>query len=143
MKVSNNTVPDPIALLTQKIDQMNTQFVQVKDQLMNHMTTVERNQSTPKPHFARQQRDATGWKPRPQQEAKVPDTLKPVGTVDIEAWCLPCQEPHREDECPRKDEDYPNDINFMICNLNDEQVTQEQINEARRIGERGENTSLE
>jgi hypothetical protein len=135
-KVSNNNVPDLIALLTQKIDQMNTQFVQVQNQLMNHMTTVERNQSAPRPQFSRQQRDATGWKPRPQQEAKAPDTLKPVGTVDIEAWCLPCQEPHREDECPRQDEDYPDDINFMICNFNDEQVTQEQINEARRIGER-------
>jgi hypothetical protein len=135
-KVSNNSVPDPIALLTQKIDQMNTQFVQVQNQLMNRMTTVERNQSAPRPQFSRQQRDATGWKPRPQQEAKAPDTLKPVGTVDIEAWCLPCQEPHREDECPRRDEDYPDDINFMICNFNDEQVTQEQINEARRIGER-------
>jgi hypothetical protein len=65
-----------------------------------------------------------------------PQILRPVGTVDIEAWFLPCQEPHREDECPRQDEDYPDHINFMICNLNDEQVTQEQINEARRIGER-------
>jgi hypothetical protein len=27
MKVSKNSVPDPIALQTQKIDQMNTQFV--------------------------------------------------------------------------------------------------------------------
>jgi hypothetical protein len=62
--------------------------------------------------------------------------LKCVGIVDIEAWCLPSQEPHREDEYPRQYEDYPDDINFMICNLNNEQVTQEQINEARRIGER-------
>jgi hypothetical protein len=84
------------------------------------MTTVERNQSAHKPQFFRQQRDATGWKPRPQQEAKALDTLKPIGTIDIEAWCLPCQGPHREDECPQKDEDYPHDINFMICNLNDE-----------------------
>jgi hypothetical protein len=64
------------------------------------------------------------------------DTLKLVGTVDIESWCLPCQEPHREYECPRKDEDYPGDIKFMICNINDEQVTQEKINESKRIGER-------
>jgi hypothetical protein len=47
MKVSNNSVLDLIALLTQKIDQMNTQFVQVQNQLMNRMITVERNQSTP------------------------------------------------------------------------------------------------
>jgi hypothetical protein len=92
---------------------------------MNRMTTVERNQFSPTPQFSRQQRDAIDWKPRPQQEAKASDTLKLVGTIDIEAWCLPCQEPHREDECPRQDEDYPNDINFMICNLNDEKVTQE------------------
>jgi hypothetical protein len=62
--------------------------------------------------------------------------LKPIGTVDIEAWCLPCQEPHREDQFPRQDEDYLDGMNFMICNLNDQQVTQEHINEARRIGER-------
>jgi hypothetical protein len=103
---------------------------------MNRMTTMERNQSAPRPRFVREHRDATGWKPRAQQEAKAPDTLKPVGTIYIEAWCLPFQEPHRDDECPRKDEDYPDDINSMICNLNNKQVTQEQINEARRIGER-------
>jgi hypothetical protein len=65
-KVSNNSVPDLIALLTQKIDQMNTQFMQVQNQLMNRMTTVERNQFAPRPQFTRQQRDATGCKPRPQ-----------------------------------------------------------------------------
>jgi hypothetical protein len=56
-KVSNNNVLDPIALLTQKIDQMNTQFVQVQNHLMNRMTTVERNQYAPRPQFFRQQRD--------------------------------------------------------------------------------------
>jgi hypothetical protein len=101
-KVSNNSALDLIALLTQNIDQMNTQFVQVKDQIMNHMTTVERNQSTPRPQFSKQKRDATDWKPRPQQEAKALDTLKPIGTVDIEAWCLPCQEPHRKMNAPDK-----------------------------------------
>jgi hypothetical protein len=54
----------------------------------------------------------------------------------MEAWCLPCQEPHREDEFPRRDEDYPDNINFMICNFDNEQVTKEHINEAKRIGER-------
>jgi hypothetical protein len=124
-KVSNNNVLDPIALLTQKIGQMNTQFFQVQNQLMNRMTTVEINQFAPRPQFSRQQRDSTGWKPRPQQEAKASNTLKPFGAHDIKAWCLPCQVPHREDECPRQDEDYPDDINFMICNLNVEHVTQE------------------
>jgi hypothetical protein len=99
-KVSNNNVPHLIALLTQKIDQMNTQFDQVKNHLMNHMNTVERNQSAPRPQFTRQHRDAISWKPRPQQEAKAVDTLKPIGTIDIESWCLPFQETHREDECP-------------------------------------------
>jgi hypothetical protein len=89
---------------------MNTQFVQVHNQLMNHMTTIEINQSAPRPQFSRQQRDATGWKPRPQQEEKAPDTLKPIGTIDIEAWCLPCQEPHREYECPQQDKYYFDDI---------------------------------
>jgi hypothetical protein len=48
-KVSNNSASDLISLLTQKIDQMNIQFVQVHNQLMSRMTTMERNQSTPKP----------------------------------------------------------------------------------------------
>jgi hypothetical protein len=58
--------------------------------------------------------------------------------VDIEAWCLPCQEPHRVDKCPQRYEDSPNIMNFidMICVFQEEQVTQEHINEARRRGER-------
>ena len=94
------------------------------------MNTLEINQSSPRPQFVRQQRESSSWKPRPQQEEKAPDTLKPFGTIDIEAWCLACQEPHKEDECSRLDKDYPDDINFidMICNFEDEQVTQEQIN---------------
>jgi hypothetical protein len=139
-KASSSSAPDPISLLTQKIDQMSTQFVQAQNQIMGRLTTVERNQSAPRPQFARQQRDATGWKPRPQQEAKAPDTLKPVGMVDTEQtpWCSPCQEPHREDECPRQDEDSSDSMNFMdmICNFQEEEVTQEQIDEARRQGER-------
>ena len=50
---------------------------------MNRMTTMERNQFAPRPQFAKQQRDATGWKPRPQQEEKAPDTLKPIGKIDV------------------------------------------------------------
>ena len=82
---------DPIALLTQKIDQMSTQFIQAHNQIMGRLTTVKRNQSTSRPQFSRQHRDVTVWKPRPQQEAKAPNTLKPVGMVDTEAWCLPCK----------------------------------------------------
>jgi hypothetical protein len=52
-KVSNNSAPDPIALLTQKIDQMSTQFTQVQNQIISCLTTVERNQSAPRPQFAR------------------------------------------------------------------------------------------
>jgi hypothetical protein len=82
---------------------------------------VERNQSTSRPQFTRQQRDAIGWKPRPQQEEKAPDTLNLVGMVNTEEtpWCSPCQEPHWEDECPRCDEDSSDGINFMdmICNF--------------------------
>jgi hypothetical protein len=105
---------------------------------MGRLTPLERNQFAPKPQFTRQQKDATSWKARPQQEAKAPDTLKPVGMVDREAWCLPCQEPYRENECPRRDEDSPDDMNFMhmICIFQEEKITQEQINEARREGGR-------
>jgi hypothetical protein len=88
-KSSSSSAPDPIALLTQKIDRMSTQFVQAQNQIMGRLTIVERNQFAPRPRFASQQRDATGWKPRPKQEAKAPDTLKPVEMVDTEQtlWC--------------------------------------------------------
>jgi hypothetical protein len=79
---------------------MNTQFIQGHNQIMGHLTTVEINLSSPIPQFSRQQRDSTDWKPRSQQEAKALDALKPAGIVHIEAWCLLCQEPHREYECP-------------------------------------------
>jgi hypothetical protein len=102
-KTTTNNVPDPITLLAQKLDQMNAQFVQTQNQVMNRLTSLERNQSALRPPFVRQQRDATGWKEKPQQEAKAPDTLNPVGMVNLEEspWCSPCQEPHPEDECPR------------------------------------------
>jgi hypothetical protein len=96
---------------------------------MGHLTTVERNESASRPQFTKQRRDATGWKPRPQQEAKAPDTLKPVGMVETEkaSWCLPCQDPHREYECPRRDEYSFESMNFMdmICSFQEEDVTQE------------------
>ena len=48
-------------------------------------------------------------------------------------WCSPCQETHREDECPQRDEDYFDSMNFMdmICNFQNEEITREQIGEAR------------
>jgi hypothetical protein len=49
---------------------------------MDRLTTVERNQSAPRPQFSRQRKDSIGWKLRPQQEAKAPDTMKPIGMVD-------------------------------------------------------------
>jgi hypothetical protein len=70
---------------------------------MGHLTTVDRNKSVSRPHFTRQQRDYTGWKPMHQQEAKAPDTLKLVGMIDTKQrdWCLPCKELHIEYEFPR------------------------------------------
>jgi hypothetical protein len=139
-KAPSSSAPDPIALLTQKIDQMSTQFVQAQNQIMGRLTTVERNQSALRPQFTRQQRDAIGWKPKPQQEAKAPDTLNPVGMVNTEEtpWCSPCQEPHLEDECPRRDEESSDSMNFMdmICNFREEYITQEQIDEVRKRGAR-------
>jgi hypothetical protein len=125
-KDSRSNAPDPISLLTQKIDHMSTQFVQAHHQIMGRLTTIERNQSTPIPQFARQQRDATVWKPRTQSEAKAPDTLNPVGMVSSEKTpcCSPCQEPHQEDEFPRQYKDSIDSMNFMdmICNIQEEEV---------------------
>jgi hypothetical protein len=81
-KYSSSSAPYPIALLTQKIDQMSTQFVQVQNQIMGHLTTVDRNQSTPRTQFTRQHRFATSWKPRTPQEAKALDMLNTVGMVN-------------------------------------------------------------
>jgi hypothetical protein len=67
-KASNSSTPDPFSLLTQKIDQMSTQFVQAQNQIIHRLTTMERNQYASRPQFSRQKRDAIGWKPRPQQE---------------------------------------------------------------------------
>jgi len=81
---SSSSDHDLISLLNHKIDQMSTQFVEAQNQIMGHLTTVERNQYATRPHFTRQRRDATGWKPRPRQEEKAPDILKPIGMVDID-----------------------------------------------------------
>jgi hypothetical protein len=44
-KASSNNAHDSIALLTQKIDQMSTQFSKVQNQIMGSSNSVERNQS--------------------------------------------------------------------------------------------------
>jgi hypothetical protein len=103
---------------------MSTQFVQDHNQIMGRLTTMETNQTTSRPHFVRKHRYYTGWKSRPQQEEKSPDMLNPVGMVKTEEtpWCSPCQEPHKEDECPRRDEDCPDSMKFMdmIYNFEEE-----------------------
>jgi len=65
---------------------------------MNKIKNMERNQPALRLPFVRQQKDATGSKTRPQQEAKALNTLNPVGMVNIEEspWCSPCQEAHQE-----------------------------------------------
>jgi hypothetical protein len=72
---------------------------------MIRLKTLERHHPAPRPQFIRQQRENTGCKPRPQLEAKSPDTLDHVGMVIMEGspWCFPCQEPHLEhDEIRRR-----------------------------------------
>jgi hypothetical protein len=124
---------------------MSTQFTQVQNLIMGRLTTIERNQSAPRPQFTRQQRYATGWKPRPQREEKASDTLKAVGMVDTEALCLPCQEPHREDECSRRDEDSLDDMNFMdmIFVFHEEHVTRTDQRSQKTGRKRGETLGLE
>jgi hypothetical protein len=65
-KVSSNNALDLVALIAQNLDQMNTQFIQTHNQVMTRLTNSERNQSTPRPPLVRQQKDAIGWKTRPQ-----------------------------------------------------------------------------
>jgi outer membrane receptor for ferric coprogen and ferric-rhodotorulic acid len=102
-KMTKNSTPDPITLLAEKLNQMNAQFIQTLNRVMNRLTSLEKNQSAQRPSFLKQQRDATGWKTKHQQEAKALNTLNPVGMVNLEESprCSPCQEPHLEDECPR------------------------------------------
>jgi hypothetical protein len=137
-KTTTSSAPDPISLIAQNLDQMNTQFVQTQNQVMSRLTNLERNQSAPRHPFIR--KEATGWKEKPQQEEKAPDTLNPVGMVNLEElpWCSPCQEPHPEEECPRREEDSPDSINFIdtIFSFQDDgdddestYITQEQLDE--------------
>jgi hypothetical protein len=44
-----------VTLLAQKFDQMNAQFVQSQNQIMNRLTNLERQHSAPRPQFIRQQ----------------------------------------------------------------------------------------
>ena len=60
--------------------------------------------------------------------------------VDTEQilWLSLCQEYHREDECPQRDEYSSDSMIFMdmIYNFQEEEDTQEQIDKAKRQGER-------
>jgi hypothetical protein len=72
------------------------------------------------------------------------DTLNPVGMVNLEEspWCSPCQEPHPEDECPRREEDSHDSMNFIdtICTFQDDDeyvdIMKEQLDEVRKRGAR-------
>jgi hypothetical protein len=107
---------------------------------MNMLTTLERYHHPSKPKFIRQPN--VGWKPRPQQEAKAPNTLDLFGMVCLEElpWCLPCQEPHpKEDYLRRMKEKYPRAMEKLIfidiSTLHDEEcinVTEEQLEELRK-----------
>jgi hypothetical protein len=57
-------------------------------------------------------------------------------------WCSPCQEPHLEEECPRREEDSLDSINFIntIFSFQDDgddnskDITQEQLDGVRKRG---------
>jgi hypothetical protein len=134
-----SVVQDPIALINQKLYQMNTQFVQTHNQSMNRLTTLERYHHSSKPQFVGQPN--AGWKPRPPLEDKEPDTLDPVGMVNLETfpWCFPCQEPHSKDECPRKTKEDPGVVKSLkfidISTLQDDEcidVIEERLAEFRK-----------
>jgi hypothetical protein len=63
---------------------------------MKNLMNLERQHSSPRPQFTRQQN--TGWNPKPQQEVKAPDTLTPIGMINMEGslWHLPHEEPRWE-----------------------------------------------
>jgi hypothetical protein len=75
-KTTTNNALDPITLMAQKLDQMNTPFFQTQNQVMSQLTTFERNQSAPRNPFSK--KEPIGW------EAKTLDTLNPVGMVNLE-----------------------------------------------------------
>jgi len=107
MRTSTNSVHDLVTLLAQNVDQMNTQFVQRWNQFMNVLTNLEKKYFSPRPHFIIQQRENVSWKLKTRQETNAPDTLHPLGIVNIEKspWCFPCEEPHSEHECLGQTED--------------------------------------
>jgi hypothetical protein len=110
---------------------------------MTRLMNLEINQNALRPPFIRKQKDVTGWKERHQHEAKAPDSLKLVGVarIDESQWCSPYQEPHSKEECPRREEDSPDSMNFIDTiftfrdeNDNDEYVdiTREQLVESKK-----------
>jgi hypothetical protein len=60
---------------------MNTQFVQNQNQVMSRLLILERNQSTPRHPFIT--KEAIGWKDKPKQYEKAPNTLNHVGMVKL------------------------------------------------------------
>jgi hypothetical protein len=63
--------------------------------------------------------------------------------IEESQWCSPCQEPHPEEECPRREEDSPDSMNFIdtIFSFQDDDdeyvdITQEQLDEVQKRGAR-------
>jgi hypothetical protein len=59
-KASTNSVQNLVTLLAQKFDQMNPRFFQSQNQIKNRLRNLERQHSTPRPQFIRQQMENTG-----------------------------------------------------------------------------------
>jgi hypothetical protein len=84
-----------------------------------------------------------GWNLKPQQEVKAPDTLTPIGMINMEGspWHLPHEEPRWEVECPRQkeeeDPDFVDRLNFIDTVYAAESkeyidITEEQLEEVRK-----------
>jgi hypothetical protein len=140
-----NNAPDPITLLVQKFDQMNVSvcpkskpdYEQVDN--FGKKPTYSKTSSFQTTKLRLETKASTG--------GKGSDTLNPVGMVSTKGiqWCLPCNEAHSEEECPRRAKEegtgsahQMNFIDTIFACQDDEYVdiTPEQLEEVRKRGSR-------
>jgi hypothetical protein len=101
---------DPITVLTQKFEKVTSKLIQTQTALLNKITSLERDRvqqgNFPPRHQQNnhQPRGNQGWnRNRPPPEQRVPNPLTPTNMVNQEEvpWCLPCNKPHNEWDCPQ------------------------------------------
>jgi hypothetical protein len=94
----------PREIIIQRLKKMTNELSQYQNLLMSILTNIERTQQNvpPRPPYNnnRQKRGNMGWKPRPPNEQRAPNTIVPTNFINQEVvpWCFPCGDAHWEHE---------------------------------------------